>query len=442
MQRLLDTINKNFSLQTDIDPAKPKNKKNENEEKKDRVPGRDSQYRKLKAFIDNTAKSGKGDSLYICGPPGTGKSLTLTTLAKNLPTKKYKPIYINCMQFNQPIKIYTEIYRKLENLVSTKKGVNESLDLIESKYFYDFDNKEEEEEEGMEKHSDKNENEKKTIILILDEIDILIEKFSNILYRIFEWPTKDSSKLILFGIANDLGLVQKSLPRFAKIGMEIEVLHFKPYTEEEILKIFHHRIDLVFKEYKLKEGDQKDRLFEPETLEMISKQLSVNGCDIRKAFDVIRRLVTLKFEKYIENADSNDSLDEDPDEVFEFQSPGEYFFSMDLVQDVLAEFFECKIVSNMKSLPLQAQIILFSSFLPVLNYETLYKSYKSQCSIINFPLMEKADFGLSIDSIISNGLMKIESGKKIALLFSKEQLISAFKSSIIFDPLLEELNNL
>ncbi|EAL69448.1 hypothetical protein DDB_G0275983 [Dictyostelium discoideum AX4] len=440
MQRLLDTINKKFSLQTDIDPAKPKNKKNENEEK-NKVPGRDSQYRKLKTFIDKTAKSGKGDSLYICGPPGTGKSLTLTTLSKNLSTKKYKPIYINCMQFNQPIKIYIEIYRKLENLVSTKKGVNESLDLIESKYFYDFDNKE---EEGMEKHSDKNENEKKTMWVKYREyeIDILIEKFSNILYRIFEWPTKDSSKLILFGIANDLGLVQKSLPRFAKIGMEIEVLHFKPYTEEEILKIFHHRIDLVFKEYKLKEEDQKEQLFEPETLEMISKQLSVNGCDIRKAFDVIRRLVTLKFEKYIENADSNDSLDEDPDEVIEFKSPGEYFFSMDLVQDVLAEFFECKIVSNMKSLPLQAQIILFSSFLPVLNYETLYKSYKSQCSIINFPLMEKADFGLSIDSIISNGLMKIESGKKIALLFSKEQLISAFKSSIIFDPLLEELNNL
>ncbi|KAN0003742.1 hypothetical protein ACTFIZ_009920 [Dictyostelium cf. discoideum] len=437
MQRLLDTINKNFSLQTDIDPTKPKNKKNENEKKKDIVPGREIQYRKLKKFIGSTVESGKGDSLYICGPPGTGKSLTLTTLAKNLPTKQFKPIYINCMQFNQPIKIYIEIYRKLENLVSTKKGVNEALDLIESNYFYDFDN-----EEEMEKHLDKNKNEnKKTIILILDEIDILIEKFSNILYRIFEWPTKDSSNLILFGIANDLGLVQKSLPRFAKIGMEIEVLHFKPYTEEEILKIFHHRIDLVFKENKLKEEDQRKRLFEPETLEMISKQLSVNGCDIRKAFDVIRRLVTLKFEKYIENADSNDSLDEDPDEVFQFQS-GEYFFSMDLVQDVLAEFFECKIVSNMKSLPLQAQIILFSSFLPVLNYETLYKSYKSQCSIINFPLMEKADFGLSIDSIISNGLMKIESGKKIALLFSKEQLISAFESSIIFDPLLEELNNL
>ncbi|KAM9981375.1 hypothetical protein ACTFIY_003684 [Dictyostelium cf. discoideum] len=437
MQRLLDTINKNFSLQTDIDPTKPKNEKKENEEKKDKVPGRDSEYKKLRAFID---KSGKGDSLYICGPPGTGKSLTLTTLAKNLPTKKYKPIYINCMQFNQPIKIYIEIYRKLENLVSTKKGVNESLDLIESKYFYDFDNKEEEEEEGMEEHPEKND-EKKTIILILDEIDILIEKFSNILYRIFEWPTKDSSKLILFGIANDLGLVQKSLPRFAKIGMEIEILHFKPYTEEEILRIFHHRIHLVFKEYKLEKEDQKERLFEPETLEMISKQLSVNGCDIRKAFDVIRRLVTLKFEKYIENADSNDSLDEDPDEIFQFQSPDEYFFSMDLVQDVLTEFFECKIVSNMKSLPLQAQIILFSSFLPFLNYETLYKSYKSQCSIINFPLMEKSDFGLSIDSIISNGLMKIESSKKIALLFSKEQLISAFKSSIIFDPLLEELNN-
>ncbi|KAN0035343.1 hypothetical protein ACTA71_004608 [Dictyostelium dimigraforme] len=436
MQRLLDTINKNFSLQTDIDPSKP-NKKKEKEEKI-KVPGRDTQYKKLKVFIDQTSKYGKGDSLYICGPPGTGKSLTLTTLAKNLPTKKFRSIYINCMQFSQPSKIYIEIYRRLGNLSSTKKGINEALDLIESNYFYDFET-EEKRLNNLKDHQIK-----PTIVLILDEIDILIEKYSSILYRIFEWPIKHSSKLVLFGIANDLGLVQKSLPRFAKTGIEIEVLHFKPYTEKEIFEIFQHRIKLVFKEYKLKDEKQIDQLFETEALELLSKQLSVNGCDIRKAFDVIRRLVTLKFEKYVENADSNDSLEEDPDEVIQFE-PNNYFFTMDLVKEVLSEFFECKIVSNMQSLPLQAQIILFSAFLPVLNYETLYRSYKSHCLIINFSLMEKSDFGLSIDSIISNGLMKmdsnkLESGKKITLLFSKEQLISAFKNSIIFDPLLQELN--
>ncbi|KAN0015525.1 hypothetical protein ACTFIU_008260 [Dictyostelium citrinum] len=430
MQRLLDTINKNFSLQTDIDPTK--HKKKDSEEKITKVPGRETHYRKLRAFIDNTVKSGVGDSLYICGPPGAGKSLTLTTLAKNLPKNKFKPIYINCMQFDQPAKIYTEIYRKLENLVSTKKGINESLELIESYYFFDFEN----EEKRLEYLKDNEK--KKTTILILDEIDILFEKFSNILYRIFEWPTKHSSKLILFGIANELGLVQKSLPRFAKVGIDIEILHFKPYTEEEILKIFNHRIELVFKEYKLKDAEQEKQLFQPQTLELISKQLSLNGCDIRKAFDVIRRLVTLKFEKYIDKADLNDSLEESPTDVVQFE-PDQYFFTMNLAQEILDEFFECKIVSNMKSLPIQAQIVLFSSFLPVLTYETLYKSYKNQCSIINFPLMEKADFGLSVDSIISNGLMKIENGNKITLLFSKEQLISAFKSSQIFDPLLEEL---
>ncbi|KAK5577597.1 hypothetical protein RB653_002540 [Dictyostelium firmibasis] len=436
MQRLLDIVNKNFSLQTDLSPID--NKNNSEEDDDSEVPGRKTQYRKLGTFINKATKSCKGDSLYICGTPGTGKTLTLTTLSKNLPKNKYRTIYINCMDFSQASKIYIEIYRRLSNLKSTKKGASESLELIESNFFYDYETDGDQELENLKKKE-------KTVILILDEVDVLIEKFSSILYRIFEWPTRDSSKLILFGIANDLGLVEKSLPRFAKIGMDIEVLHFEPYVESQILEIFQHRIKRVCKEYGIENEEQKQHLFEPETLEMISKRLASNRCDIRKAFDVIRRLVTLKFEQHIENADCNDSLEEDPNEVIDFE-PNQYCFTMELVNEVISEFFESKVVTNMKSLPIHAQLILFSSFLTILNFETLYKSYKNHCSIISFTPMGKSDFSLSIDSIVSNGLMsmnqhKLESGRVIRLLYSKEELSMAFKDSIIFEPILQELNS-
>jgi cell division control protein 6 len=48
---------------------------------------------------------------------------------------------------------------------------------------------------------------------MLDEIDQLLTRDQEVLYRIFEWPMLKQSKCCVIGIANALDLTQRFLPR-------------------------------------------------------------------------------------------------------------------------------------------------------------------------------------------------------------------------------------
>ncbi len=49
--------------------------------------------------------------------------------------------------------------------------------------------------------------------MVLDEIDFLITRDQEVLYRLFEWPALIDSRLVLIGIANALDLTGRFLPR-------------------------------------------------------------------------------------------------------------------------------------------------------------------------------------------------------------------------------------
>jgi cell division control protein 6 len=52
-------------------------------------------------------------------------------------------------------------------------------------------------------------------VVVLDEIDYLISKGQDILYKLFEYPKLENSRLVLIGIANALDLTKRILPRLA-----------------------------------------------------------------------------------------------------------------------------------------------------------------------------------------------------------------------------------
>jgi cell division control protein 6 len=52
-------------------------------------------------------------------------------------------------------------------------------------------------------------------VVVLDEIDYLISKGQDILYKLFEYPQLEHSRLVLIGIANALDLTKRILPRLA-----------------------------------------------------------------------------------------------------------------------------------------------------------------------------------------------------------------------------------
>jgi cell division control protein 6 len=132
--------------------------------------GRNSERNTIQIFLNMTYKSKKNGSLYISGCPGTGK----TALVKEI-LEKYDYLYINCMSTKS-----SDIFKAIKLKIGTK------LEL--SDYFKNT-----------------------SFLLVLDEIDSLLEKDNVVLYSLFEWASK--GKLVLVGIANQLDLTSRFLPR-------------------------------------------------------------------------------------------------------------------------------------------------------------------------------------------------------------------------------------
>ena len=175
--------------------------------------GRQKQLDILKDFLKrnlalNEGKKTKGKrSIYISGPPGTGKTTCLKHLIKTLPSdseltgkgkdktiKEPHCIFINCMAVKNGNAIYEKI---AENLSSVFSLNSDSIDPAKKTI--------EEAISGNQLSS--------KILLVLDEIDQLDSKCNEVLYSLFEWPYLRNSKLVLVGIANSLDLTDRILPR-------------------------------------------------------------------------------------------------------------------------------------------------------------------------------------------------------------------------------------
>ncbi|KTW32147.1 AAA family ATPase CDC6 [Pneumocystis jirovecii RU7] len=237
------------------------------------LTGRSSERTFITKFIECHMKQKQGGSLYVCGPPGTGKTVIITDIVEQQFTgKNITSASINCIA-QDPKNIYSEVYRKLFKKVeiSEKKAFEQLKKLIFKNNMY---------------------------LLLLDEIDSLVVKDQEILYQLFEWSIIKDSQLIIIGISNTLDLTDRFLPRLKAKNAVPEVFVFKPYTPQEISDIVKSRLRL------LSENTSEDfiPLIHPTALELCSRKISSSSGDIRKAFDLIRKAIELlEAELYIDS---------------------------------------------------------------------------------------------------------------------------------------------
>ncbi|KAG5438616.1 hypothetical protein PCANB_002722 [Pneumocystis canis] len=143
-----------------------------------RLTGRSEERAFIVEFIEHCISQEKGGSLYVCGPPGTGKTAIIVDVMKQqFIDRNITSTSINCMA------------QDLKN-----------------------------------------------------EIDSLIMKNQEILYQLFEWPTLENSKLIIIGVANTLDLTDRFMPGLKIKNAIPKVFTFKPYTLQEISDIIKDRL--------------------------------------------------------------------------------------------------------------------------------------------------------------------------------------------------------
>lgn len=265
------------------------------------LPTREQQFNVIKHFFDENIIHNKSDSLYITGPPGTGKTAQLnailqsnfhnveTTLPK-IPTLKNQSFYkindelhsvnainINCIALSSPKLIFQKIFDSF-NIDIDYPAVKNMESLVKF----------------MEQYKTRT-----TFIVVVDEMDQLLNNSvldsdaTRTIFELFLMARSPRINFLLVGIANSLDLKDRF---FARLNLEShllpETLVFNPYTSDEMFKIIMNRIEAL-KIANSNINDQETCIFQPMAITFAAKKCATTTGDLRRLFDILRSAIEI-----------------------------------------------------------------------------------------------------------------------------------------------------
>ncbi|KAI8646904.1 P-loop containing nucleoside triphosphate hydrolase protein [Parasitella parasitica] len=235
------------------------------------------------SFWKQHVVANKPGCLYVSGMPGTGKTAMLTEVMRlmeddimALRSHHVSTVVVNCMSVREPKQIYQKLIEELKPTANIQQDVvKQAEELINS-------------------------NKNKLNVVILDEIDSLITRDQEVLYKIFEWASLPTSQLVLIGIANALDLTDRILPRLRAKNCEPQLLNFNPYQVTEITSIIRDRLFSLIEDpedpfappCKPTDGTPAP-LIQANAIELCARKVAASMGDLRTALDVCRQAIEL-----------------------------------------------------------------------------------------------------------------------------------------------------
>ncbi|KAI5967584.1 CDC6 [Candida margitis] len=232
------------------------------------LPSREQEAALINNFISKNLQCNQSNSLYISGPPGTGKTAQVNlSLQKYETSKEVKIVRINCMTLRNPESIFHEIYASLVDQMS--------ISFTKRKTFDDF-------YQVIDKK-----NSFKHVVLFLDELDSLLTNNQQVLFKLFQISNSQSkvqtpTKVVLIGISNTLDLNNKFLPKLFTNNMIPESVQFLPYSTTQIKSIIMAKL-----------AKFPTSIFHPVALQFCSQKAASISGDLRKAFDICYKSIEL-----------------------------------------------------------------------------------------------------------------------------------------------------
>ncbi|CAH8501537.1 unnamed protein product [Heterobilharzia americana] len=229
------------------------------------IVGRKDKIEYITSLIQSYIDTRKSASIYISGAPGTGKTAVVLNVVHDFnKVGRCDTVIINCMRLTSCADIFAQIaidlraYRNKENHPITDAVSLESC-------LNDY-------------------SERRTIILVLDEVDQLSSRGQELLYRIFEWPSKLTCHIIVVGVSNALDLPERLLPRLkSNVHKPVHIV-FQPYSQSEL-------VDIV--QAHLSKSVNGGSFIEPLAVQLCSRKIAASTGDARTALDVCRRAIDL-----------------------------------------------------------------------------------------------------------------------------------------------------
>ena len=254
------------------------------------------QLEQIRSFLRSAILGGRGKfediessvkaSMFIAGPPGTGKTACVNAVISQLRSEQARGeipsfdfVSLNGMEMQYPFDAYVRLWEAVSEL-KEKRSPGVAAAMLE-RYFA-----------GTAKSSSLSASRhsivpRRVTVLLLDEIDYLVTKKQSVLYNFFEWPRRSAAngsgaRLVVVGISNTINLPERLKPSVqSRLGRERCV--FKAYNVEETCNILKSRL----------EGDGKhcrsvNSVFDHDSLTFAARKTAVLSGDIRRAFQMCK----------------------------------------------------------------------------------------------------------------------------------------------------------
>ncbi|KAJ8277895.1 hypothetical protein GJAV_G00081370 [Gymnothorax javanicus] len=277
------------------------------------LPCREQEFQDIYSFVESKIIDGTGGCMYISGVPGTGKTATVHEAIRCLQhasdldeIPSFHFIEINGMKMTDPHQAYVQI---LQKLTEQKATPDHAATLLEKRFSNPAPTKE-------------------ATVLLVDELDLLWTRKQNVMYNLFDWPTRRHARLVVLAIANTMDLPERIMINRVASRLGLTRMSFQPYTFKQLQQIITSRLNRV-------------KAFEDDALQLVSRKVAALSGDARRCLDICRRATEI--------CEYSSSL-----------SSGTGLVGMSHVMEAMDEMFSSSYISAIRCASLQEQLFLRS----------------------------------------------------------------------------------
>ncbi len=232
----------------------------------EKLPHREDEVDALAQILATALRGERPSNVLIFGKVGTGKTAVVKYIENELRRtdggRAVHYVYMNCEIVDTPYGVLQNVgNRFIEHFAQKIPFTGLSTDRVYQMLV------------------DKLDEEKRIVILVLDEIDKIVRKSGDdVLYQLLKINDDlTQAKVSLIGISNDLKFTEFLDPR-VRSRLSDEKMVFPPYNAEELFDILAQRADLAF----------ENGIASPGVLRLIAAMAAHEHGDARRALDLLR----------------------------------------------------------------------------------------------------------------------------------------------------------
>ncbi|KAK7076847.1 Origin recognition complex, subunit 1 [Halocaridina rubra] len=227
----------------------------------DSLPCREDEFQQIYSFVEGKLYDGTGGCMYISGVPGTGKTATVKEVVKilqecsqesDLPQFSFQEV--NAMRLTEPHQLWVQIWK---GLTGNKVTAEHASSLLEKRFSMSAARRE-------------------PTLLLVDELDLLWTRKQDVMYNLFDWPSRPGSKLIVVAIANTMDLPERIMMNRVSSRLGLTRMTFQPYTYKQLQEIVLSRLLGI-------------NAFDPDAVQLVARKVAAVSGDARRALDICRR---------------------------------------------------------------------------------------------------------------------------------------------------------